>query len=160
MAYKLAEGRVLHNSEEFYIRKTNLTDEDEIDEMFGKYLHAHRVGLPGSIALVAIDKKTGNIIGVVERVANVKEHFAHGVGFIVDAEFHKRGIGTALAKAMDNELKNIGIKHVTTIATSEGAWKILRENGYEHSAETKAELKKKGLPEDKYVEPVQMVKEL
>jgi N-acetylglutamate synthase-like GNAT family acetyltransferase len=160
MAYKMKEERVLHNAVEFCIRKAKLSEEDEIDEMFGKYLHAHRVGLPGSIALVAIDKKTGNIIGVVERVANIKEHFAHGVGLIVDAEFHKRGIGTALVKAMDNELKNMGIKHVTTIATSEGAWKILRENGYEHSAETKAYLKENGLPEDKFVEAVQMVKEL
>jgi GNAT superfamily N-acetyltransferase len=161
MAFKMAEERVLHNAKEFYIRKANPSEKEALHEMFKKYIDKKWwAPSENALTLVAVEKKNGRVIGGIEREVDMKECCAEGSGLVILPEFQGKGIGGLLVQAIDSELREMGIKHITIIAGSEGAWKIFTKNGYRYPPDIKANLKKDGIPEDKFVKPVLMVREV
>jgi len=160
MVEKKAEERVLHEAENFFIRKAN---SDEKDEMHRLFTEKNWWPFPDrALILVAIDKKTGNMIGGIERdINNIEKHYAGGGGLVVLPDFRNKGIGTALFKAMERELEAMGVNHIEIYAISEYGWRIARKEGYEYNEKAKAYLKEKGLPEDRFLknEKLVMVKE-
>jgi GNAT superfamily N-acetyltransferase len=162
MAHKQREERILHDAEEFRIRKATPAQRDELRKLFEEHIDKNWWPLPDrALTIAAIDKKTGKLIGGIERdINNIKEHYASGAGLVVLPDFRDKGIGTALAKTMDKELEAMGVTRVSIVVASDDAWKIYRKEGYEYDAKTKAYLKEKGLPEDRFVEKLPMTKEL
>jgi N-acetylglutamate synthase-like GNAT family acetyltransferase len=158
--HKQAEERILHDAEEFYIRKAKPSEQEKLHEIFRGYYNViwwypHK----NALSLVAIDKKTGRLIGGIEREVDKEECCAEGAGLAVLPDFQKRGVGASLVHAIDNELEKMGIKNIKTVASSEGSWKIFRKQGYHYTPAEEWELKMKGVPKDKFVEPVEMFKE-
>jgi GNAT superfamily N-acetyltransferase len=148
MAHQVAL-RVLHDSESYCIREAAPDDVEPLLKMFKKDMSTKWVdqyhNLPGKkFALVAVDKETNKVIGGIERVVDVESGNATGVGFAVLKDFRKKGIGTTLLKVMDEELKNMGVKCITTLPVSKKGWKILKENGYEYEEFIKAFLSAAG----------------
>jgi GNAT superfamily N-acetyltransferase len=149
MAFKMAEERVLHDSEKFFIREARPEEVEVILKMFKKALSANWIdyhhNLPGKkVALVAIDKETNQQIGGIERVLDVESGNARGVGLAVLKKFRNEGIGTTLLQVMDEELREMGIKHITTVPATKKAWKFLKDNGYENNDFVKAYLNATG----------------
>jgi GNAT superfamily N-acetyltransferase len=160
MAHKQAEGRILLDAENFFIRKATPDEKDELHRLFtGKNWWPFP---DRALILVAIDKKTGNMIGGIERDINrIEEHYAGWGGLVVLPDFRDKGIGTALFKTMNRELEAMGVNRIEIYAVSEYGWRIARKEGYRYNEEAKAYLKEKGLPEDKFLknEKLVMVKE-
>jgi GNAT superfamily N-acetyltransferase len=137
MAYKLAEGRVLHDSESYSIHEATPDEVETLLKIFKKDIYAKWIdyhhNLPGKkVALVAVDKEMQEVIGGIERVVDVEKGSATGVGFAVLKDFRKRGIGTTLFRVMEEELGRMGVKCVTTVPVSKEAAEFLKENGYEY----------------------------
>jgi GNAT superfamily N-acetyltransferase len=147
MLNELVQQKILHDGGTHYIREASASEVELLLKMFKKDLSAKWIdyhhNLPGKkVALVAIDKETNQPIGGIERV--VESGNAAGVGFAVLKDFRKKGIGTTLLKVMDEELKNMGVKCITTVPASKKGWEILKENGYEYEEFIKAFLSAAG----------------
>jgi ribosomal protein S18 acetylase RimI-like enzyme len=160
MAHKQAEGRMLYEDEEFYLREAKPTERGELRRLFKQNLDRGWVLAEKAVTIVAIDKKLGVLAGGIEiDMENAKDHLANPAGFVVKPEFRKKGIGRKLVEAADREIERNGIEKATAIVSSEGAWKIYRAQGYDYPEETKAKLRSDGLPLDRFVRTLPMVKE-
>jgi len=158
MTYKQANKRILYDAEDFYLRETKPTERKELQKLFEKHI---QLELPERVlSIVAIDKKTGKLIGGILRdMKRMEEHIADGAGLVVLPTYHKKGIGTELVKAMEKKMEENGITYISVRVLSEYAWRIYRKLDYTYDAETKACLKRNGLPEDTFVIGADMVKE-
>jgi ribosomal protein S18 acetylase RimI-like enzyme len=140
----IAQERVLHDSENFYIKEANPREKAELYRIFSNAMLGSCVDSPHDLILVAIDKETKKVIGGIKRSIDVKLHRADGEGFIVLPEFQGKGIGTALAEVTDKELKERGVRHVRLAVGSEEAWKIFRKIGYRYTPFVESLLKSEG----------------
>jgi N-acetylglutamate synthase-like GNAT family acetyltransferase len=159
MVVKLLGNRVLYASEEFYIKEAGWRDTRELHQLFKETFSEDWKGVPGSkFTLVALDKQN-HVIGGIERAIDKKTSTAEGVSFAVLPEFRGRGVGTALLKTMDAELKKMGIEKVITLPT-ESSWNIFRKNGYDYPPDVKAELRMRNVDEKEYIPGERLMKKL
>jgi ribosomal protein S18 acetylase RimI-like enzyme len=168
MAYKQAE-RILYENENFFIKEAKPAEREELFKLFEKHIlkgtfegvdEGKRRPPENLLSLVAMDKKRGVLAGGIERdMANADEHLASTAGLVVKPDFRGKGIGKKLVEIADLEMEKYGIERVTAIVSSEGGWKIYRAQGYYYDEETKAHLRAEGIPEDRFVKTVPMVKE-
>jgi ribosomal protein S18 acetylase RimI-like enzyme len=160
MAHKQAEERILYEDEEFYLRKAKPTERGELRRLFKQNLDRGWVLAEKAVTIVAIDKKLGVLAGGIERdMENAKDGLAMAAGLAVKPEFREKGIGRKLVEAADREMERNGIKSVTAMVSSEYGWRIYKEQGYDYPEETKARLRSEGLPLDRFVRTLPMVKE-
>jgi len=162
MSDGIAQKKTLFEAEKFLIREASPKEVEALRKIYREVLFEDPVDNVGKkLILVAIDKKTNEVIGGMERAIDVNSGYAQGIGFAVSAKSQSMGVGTNLLKVMDEELKNIGIKHITTLPSSEASWKIFKSNGYEYPPAVKAYVDEtiKETGKDKFIKTA-MFKEL
>jgi GNAT superfamily N-acetyltransferase len=82
-----------------------------------------------SIVIVAEDEETGDIVGVSEAVGDEKGSAESGIAVL--ERYQRKGIGTALAKAIVEESRRAGFKTLYGYILSEniGAYKLAKKFG-------------------------------
>jgi len=134
------QERILHETEEFCVRKAKPEEAEELRKLINKYVYHRKLGLferlvgerlsHSNLSLVAIEKGTGKVIGGIEAKVDAKEHSAGGIGLAVLPEWRHRGVGTALAEAGERKLEEMGMRVVEALVASKYAYKIARKQGY------------------------------
>jgi len=161
MVVKLLERKeILHDSREFYIKEAGWRETRDLHQLFKEVFSDNWRGVPSSkFVLVALDKKSGKVIGGIESAVDTKLASADEKSFVISPEFRDKGVGTALLQTMHNELKRLGVRKVTTIPT-EKSWNIFRNEGYDYPPAMKAELRIRNLDETAYTDGAKLVKRL
>ena len=158
MAFKFLNKETIHDSEEFHIKEAGWRETRELHQVFKDAFSDKWKGVPSSkFVLVALDKKSGKVIGGIESAVDIKLALADEKSFAVSPEFRDKGVGTALLQTMHNELKRLGVRKVTTVPT-EKSWNIFRKHGYDYPPAMKAELRIRNLDEKGYAEGAKLVK--
>jgi N-acetylglutamate synthase-like GNAT family acetyltransferase len=160
MAFKLFDKKgILHESQEFYIKEAGWRETMELHKLFQEAFTNWK-GVPSSkFVLVAVDKQMNKVIGGIETTIDKKLESAEEKSFAVLPQFRDKGAGTALLRAMHEELRKMGIKTVTVIPT-EKSWNIFKGHGYYYAPAMKAELRIRNLAEDEFAEGARLVKRL
>ncbi|MEM3556068.1 MAG: GNAT family N-acetyltransferase [Candidatus Micrarchaeia archaeon] len=146
----IAENKILYESANFLIKEATPADRKALYKLYKEVLFENPSDSVGKkLILVAVDKKTNQVIGGIERAVDTESGYAQGIGFAVSPKFQGMGIGTKLLEVMDDELRRMGIKHITTLPSSEESWKIFKKHGYRYVAAVEEWLKQTG--QDRFV---------
>jgi len=129
MVYKIAQERILHESERFYIREAKPAELDVLHAIFEENLGD--IGRGGNkLTLVALEKGTNNVIGGIERGIDISSGTAWGLGLFVLPQFRKLEIGRTLVRVIDEELEKRGVREVMTVPQDDDVHKFFENCGY------------------------------
>jgi N-acetylglutamate synthase-like GNAT family acetyltransferase len=132
MAFKIAQEKILHDSERFYIREAKPGEVDALHAIFRETLGSGYTEPKGDrLTLIAVDKETNKVIGGDDIEINLRLGTASGGGLVVLPQYRKQGVGKALSKVMGEELRKMNVVEIVVFQKDNDARKFFEKMGLE-----------------------------